>query len=233
MRPAALLAVAVVLASGCGGSAEEQADSATTEAAATDAPAPEPRADAPHPPASGSALGHLRSQEASGAPDERLTEAARAMLPTDIEVWCWDEGTWTEAERRIAAELGKDAVTYAGLADFYAHHIHLADWVCSDLETLAPGDDEENLFQSEALNVFAHEVRHFSPTGSLEHATECVALQRMDEVGVLLGASEEHAQHLKRLAWEEVYPEMPAEYRSPECRAGGVLDREPETPEFP
>jgi hypothetical protein len=222
MRLLALLAVLVVLTSGCGGSVEEQAGSTTTKAAASDAPTPEPRADAPHPPASESAVGHLRSRQASGAPDERLTEAARAMLPTDIEVWCWDEGTWTETERRIAAELGKDEVAYAGFADFYAHHIHLADWVCSDLETLAPGDEDENLFQAEALNVFAHEIRHFSPTGSLEHATECVALQRMDEVGVLLGATEEHAQHLKQLAWEEVYPQMPAEYRSPDRTRSGT-----------
>jgi hypothetical protein len=232
MRSGALIA-AVVLAAGCGGSTQERAEPGGVATTATESPAPEARVEAPHPPASESALLHLRGQQSSGSADDRLTEAARATLPTDVEVWCWGEQVWSEAEQRIAAELGEDQVSYAGLADFYAHHIHLASWVCTALEDLAPGSEDEDFLEAEALNVFAHEVRHFSPTGSLEHATECVALQRMDEIGVLLGATEQHADHLKLLAWEEVYPAMPDEYRSPQCRAGGVLDREPETPEFP
>jgi hypothetical protein len=233
VRPAALIA-ALLLCAGCGGSepsgAQEPQGSDDAAPATPVAPRSVPKR---HPPASESVLRFLRAQQEPAGAHERLTAAARETLPTDVSVWCWDEEVWAEVERRIARELGEEEVTYAGLADQYAHDIHLEAWACEVLGRLAPGSPDEEIVQAEALNLFAHETRHFSSSGSLEAATECSALQRMDEIGITLGASAEHARRLTRIAWEDVYPFLPPEYRSPQCKAGGTLDREPETPEFP
>jgi hypothetical protein len=225
--------VIAALAAGCGGSEEDAREPPATTAAEThEASAPRGTIE-PHPPRSEGVLRFLREHEEAATANERLTDVARDMLPADVEVWCWEEEIWSEAQQRIARELGEVEVTYAGIADQYAHHIHLHEWVCAELEELAPGSADDEYAQAAALSIFTHETRHFSSTGSLEAATECAALQRMDEVGVLLGGSDPHVEELQRIAWEEQYPALPAEYRSPQCKAGGVLDREPETPEFP
>lgn len=218
------------LAAGCGGGGGEETSRSPKTSTSDDRPR---RAEQPHPPRPESSLRFLRSrQEAAGA-DARLTDAARAMLPADVTVWCWNETVWSEAERRLAQEIGEKGAEFGGIADPYAYDIHLDGWVCDELAALEPGSDDDELAQADALSIFTHETRHFSSTGSLEAATECAALQRMDEMGAALGASEEHREKLQRLAWEELYPTLPQEYRSAECKAGGVLDREPETPEFP
>jgi hypothetical protein len=155
------------------------------------------------------------------------------MLPLEAKVWCWTEERWTEIERDANSALPpEDRSSFAGLADIYTHQIHLAPWVC---EVLSEGglDRATELEVTNALLILAHETRHLSPAGTSERLAECKALQRVAQTAELLGLSGIRARRLARIAWEDVYPTVPAEYRSPECRPGGALDEDPADPAFP
>lgn len=209
----------------------EAENAGPTQPRVTAPPAVEARS-APHPTPGESSLRFARRQVVGADPDERLTAVANEQLPLDVKVWCWQEQAWGELNRRLGQEDPESSVVeFAGIADLYAADVHLAPWVCellADFET-APDDAET----ADALLVFAHEIRHFSPTGSNEAATECAALQRIADTASALGATPERTARLARIAWEEVYPANIPQYRSRECRPGGLLDREPTTPAFP
>jgi len=74
-----------------------------------------------------------------------------------------------------------------------------------------------------AVHVLTHEAMHMRGEPS-EAATECQALQRNAQAAQLLGATPSQAAELSRRYWEDVYPRMPADYRSADCRPGGAWD---------
>jgi hypothetical protein len=83
-----------------------------------------------------------------------------------------------------------------------------------------------------ALETLAHEAWHLA--GHANEATaQCYALQRIAFVAAVLGAPTEQGDALARAAFVVLYPEMPEQYRSGECRDGGSLDLSPESSVFP
>jgi hypothetical protein len=236
LRGISILAASfVLLAAACGDDSRPQEDAgdraATTEpAAATIAPL-ETRS-ALHPPLRESLLRFVRQLAEDATPHERLTDVAEQQLPTNIKVWCWNEDSWTRIQEKLSEDLPPtEGFDFAGLADLVSFDIHLAPWVCETLTNLeTAGDDPAT---ADALLVLAHEIRHFSSTGSLERATECAALQHVAETAASLGVSDARAERLAQIAWLDVYPANPPEYKSAECRPGGLLDQDPATPEFP
>jgi hypothetical protein len=83
-----------------------------------------------------------------------------------------------------------------------------------------------------ALQTLAHEAWHLWGERS-EAATECYALQTVAVVAGRLGASPERAQAAASVVATELYPRMPAGYRSSDCRDGGRLDLHPESAAWP
>lgn len=83
-----------------------------------------------------------------------------------------------------------------------------------------------------AVETFTHEIEHFRARG-YEHRVECSAMQRMEAVGVALGASKTLARRLSVSYWRFIYPSKPAEYRSAECKDGGSMDLRPERSRWP
>jgi hypothetical protein len=74
-----------------------------------------------------------------------------------------------------------------------------------------------------AVHVLTHEAMHLR--GQTNEATaECQAVQRDRSTAVLLGATPRQAENLARTYWLTVYPDMPDDYSSTECRPGGALD---------
>ncbi len=96
---------------------------------------------------------------------------------------------------------------------------HLRSWYHSD--RAAPSLDEVV-----AVHVLTHEAMHVAGERN-EALTECRALQADARTVLLLGGSATQGAELAQRVASEVYPTMPDEYRSPECRAGGALDRTP------
>ena len=83
-----------------------------------------------------------------------------------------------------------------------------------------------------ALDVLAHESWHLAGEQN-EAVTECYAEQTVGFVATKLGSDDVQARGLARLVHLLVYPHMPDEYRSPECRNGGAFDLRPGSSAWP
>ena len=83
-----------------------------------------------------------------------------------------------------------------------------------------------------ALDVLAHESWHLEGNRN-EAVTECYAEQTVGFVATKLGSDDVQARGLARLVHLLVYPHMPDEYRSAECRDGGALDLRPGSSAWP
>lgn len=83
-----------------------------------------------------------------------------------------------------------------------------------------------------SVHVLAHESWHLRGFED-EATTECLALQTTADVAERLGADELRAAAVARFALEHVYPKMPEDYRSGDCRDGGRLDLRPSLVAWP
>ncbi len=80
------------------------------------------------------------------------------------------------------------------------------------------------------LATLAHEAQHVDGVQD-EAVADCRALQRVDDVARALGIPADQAAQIG--SFVRHLRITPDEYRSDECRPGGDLDLEPETPAFP
>jgi hypothetical protein len=106
---------------------------------------------------------------------------------------------------------------------------------CLDLYRLAFEGELRGSRTGRALAVLAHEAWHLRGVRD-EGATECYALQSGVELGRRLGLSDETARGLMRqqLAENTLHARGSSEYLVPaECRDGGELDLDPDSPRFP
>jgi hypothetical protein len=88
---------------------------------------------------------------------------------------------------------------------------------------LKGGRDRPSLDEITAVHVLTHESMHMAGITS-EAKAECAAVQRDFQTAQLLGANERQAEFLVRAYWVGVYPYMPDDYRSGQCKAGGEMD---------
>lgn len=104
-----------------------------------------------------------------------------------------------------------------------------AKFVCLD----APSSCDASVVNDAiALDVLAHESWHLEGNEN-EAVTECYAVQTVGFVATKLGSDDVQARGLARLVHLFVYPRMPDEYRSSECRDGGALDLRPDSSAWP
>ena len=95
---------------------------------------------------------------------------------------------------------------------------------CSLLSKYLAGDRKApSLAEVIAVHVLTHESMHMAGQTS-ESRAECEAVQRDARTARLLGASATAASRLAATYLRTVYPRMPEEYVTPDCRAGGPLD---------
>jgi hypothetical protein len=115
-----------------------------------------------------------------------------------------------------------------GLARF-RHDVRTSAFDCMVHDLPCPRRIDEEAF---SVHVLAHESWHLR--GFQDEATaECLALQTTADVAGRLGADFLHGAAVARFALEHVYPRMPEEYRSAECRDGGRLDLRPSLAAWP
>lgn len=74
-----------------------------------------------------------------------------------------------------------------------------------------------------AVHVLTHEAMHFASVLD-EAAAECAAVQRDAQTARLLGAAADDAAAVAATYYATVYPRMPDDYRSADCKPGGALD---------
>jgi len=102
---------------------------------------------------------------------------------------------------------------------------HLGTWYRSDRT-------DPSLDEVVAVHVLTHEAMHVSGDRN-EATTECRALQRDARTVVLLGGTDVQGRELAQRIATEVYPRMPDEYRTAQCRPGGALDLTPDDGSWP
>lgn len=125
---------------------------------------------------------------------------------------------WTDLKRGICLSLGRFRSDH-GSDRFACLHDPLA---C----------DRSVVRFVHALETLAHESWHLA--GHVDEATtECYALQTIAFVAERLGAPREQGEQLARAAFLGLYPSMPPEYHSSECRDGGELDLRPRSSVWP
>jgi hypothetical protein len=110
-------------------------------------------------------------------------------------------------------------------------HMFLTRGTCGALKRFRTGHRRLTLGAAEAINTLTHEAFHLRGITD-EAATQCYAIQTDGWTVVRLGGTPEEGAAVASLVLAE-QPNMPSEYQSSECRAGGSLDLHPETAAFP
>jgi hypothetical protein len=150
--------------------------------------------------------------------ERRLAAAASVIAGAPIKVVCQTlSGAFVDA----GAEAGFVRWGPDGVPERIAH----LKWEqCGLLRAYLRSDKRHpTREQLQAVHLLTHEAVHTSGVKS-EPVTECKAVQRDAQMARLLGASEDEAKALAWIYWRTVYPEMPDDYRDPDCGPGGALD---------
>jgi hypothetical protein len=91
----------------------------------------------------------------------------------------------------------------------------------------------ENFELAQALVVLTHQAEHLKAPSAAEADVECHALQHVRPLVRERFDDAEFAAELALQAWELSYEQLPEPLRSPECRDGGQLDRNPRSTAWP
>lgn len=105
----------------------------------------------------------------------------------------------------------------------FPHDVRGAGYACVLAGSECPKRIWEDAF---AVHTLAHEVWHLHGIGS-EAVAECNALQTTAQAALLLGADPRAAQATAVYALTRFYPQMPDEYREPDCVNGSRADLRP------
>jgi hypothetical protein len=172
---------------------------------------------------------------------DRLGEIASVIAGRPVSIRC--PGTLerlTEVsphDGSVAFSADGRPADYADLSGSTCSHLeHFEERVARhELECLGqqggrcPRDVEQTAV---AVNVLTHESYHLAGHRS-ESAVQCYAMQRNAEAARMLGATVEQARAVAAFVYEHVYPALPQEYRTSDCRDGGPYDLHPASPVWP
>jgi hypothetical protein len=155
----------------------------------------------------------LRDREQS-----KLDKVASVLVGAHATVHCETFGqTFTETNGDLGfVKFGPDGVP--------ERHTTIMRGPCSDLRHYYGGDQSDpSPDEVVAVHVLTHESMHMRGQPN-ESEAECEAMQRDAETAQLLGATPQEGLALAESYRQVVYPHMPDNYRSDECKAGGTLD---------
>jgi hypothetical protein len=165
-------------------------------------------------------------------------EVASAVVGTEVEARCWSPADWARLMREMkdftGGRLHPNTVGFTGFGD---QRVNLAAEICGGLVALAyeksrPTHGFERLKIAGGVSILMHEAHHANGVFN-EALAECLGMQDIRAAAQRLGADEPYAGLLAAAYWEEVYPTLPAFYRSPECADGGRLDQHPDSSVWP
>jgi hypothetical protein len=156
--------------------------------------------------------------------EKEFSAVAKSYQPISVGVHCQRFGeTFTYA----GSELGHVAYDENGMPDGPAFLSYdtcnalAAYWRASATEKSHPSREEII-----AVHVLTHEAMHLSGVKQ-ENIAECDALQRDVKTAQELGATPAQARLVAEVYAEQVYPEMPTDYRDPQCTKNGPWDKTP------
>jgi len=165
--------------------------------------------------------------------EERLAKIAGVIAGRDVGIAC--PGTLATLTE-VSAHDGSVAFTPDGRPTDEAE---LSSRTCSRLRAFLSGEIEglDCLASGAtcskavedaavAVNVLSHEAWHLAGERN-ESVAQCYALQSNEETAFRLGATPAEARAIADFIVRRVQPVLPPEYKTTECRDGGLLDLEP------
>ena len=161
--------------------------------------------------------------------DVSLSDAANQLvdlLRVQLQVRCWSEDDWPEIVEELGAFTNGQVTTETMAWASHSIGVHVSPAACTKLGDIAAGDVIVDEASARPLVAFARELGRLLGY-RVEAFAECWAMQAADDVARAIGASPTDARALGRLYWERVFPELPSELRSSECRPGGQFDFDP------
>lgn len=172
---------------------------------------------------------------------DRLAVVASAIAQRNVGVKC--PSFW----ERLVDVRGDDGSVDFDVAGRPSDETRLSEATCDRLadfarattkprfDCLTPDDracDRKVVATARAFSTLAHEAYHLAGVRD-EAAAECYGVQTVDFVAERLGAAADQGRMVAVWAERTSARTHPAEYHSPECRAGGALDLTPRTPLWP
>lgn len=149
--------------------------------------------------------------------ERRLARVASELAGRHVSVHCQD-----------GAEAFVDAGSELGWVRFSADGVPeprtlIKRAQCLDLKSYLAHRADPSWDEMVAVHVLTHESMHMRGERN-EAVAECEALQRDALTAARLGATPAQAHALAVRYWQQVYPRMPEDYVSADCRPGGPLD---------
>jgi hypothetical protein len=159
--------------------------------------------------------------------DVLMSHAASELAGRPVHVTCQRlTGTFVDAGAELGyVQWGPDGKPVDETVIKYDPCQALYAWLGSDKQD--PSQDEVI-----AVHIVAHESEHLAGQKD-EAVAECYSLQTTQQTAELLGATPEQARALARSYAADVYPYMPDDYRSDQCKDGGTLDLNPDSHDWP
>jgi hypothetical protein len=154
------------------------------------------------------------------------------------DVYCWQSAGWAPFFEQYAIVRGGEETSLKGIADTARNRIDLDPGICAGLRwylrRMRPTSlSYENFELAEALMVLTHQAEHLKAPSASEAEVECYAVQHVRPLVRAAGWGAEYATELALQAWQLSYQELPQAFRSPACRDGGRLDRNPRSSAWP
>jgi hypothetical protein len=167
-----------------------------------------------------------------------LAEIAAASVGVRPDVRCWQPEGWAPFFEQYAIVRGGLEASLEGVADGERDRVDLDPRVCAALDwylrRTRPAElSYENFELADALAVLTHQAEHLRSPSASEAEVECRAVQHVRPLARAAGWGAEYANELALQVWELSYLRLPEQFRTPECRNGGRLDRHPRSDAWP
>lgn len=167
-----------------------------------------------------------------------LSEIASSSVGARPDVYCWQPAGWAPFFEQYAIVRGGEETSLKGIADSARNRIDLDPGVCVALRwylrRMRPASlSYENFEMAEGLMVLTHQAEHIKAPTASEAEVECYAVQHVRPLVRAAGWGAKYASELALQAWELSYRQLPPQFRSPACRDGGPLDRNPRSSAWP
>jgi len=166
-----------------------------------------------------------------------VSDIAGSSVGVKPDVYCWQPDAWAPFSEQYAIVRGGEETSLKGIADNARNRIDLDPAVCARLRSylrrIRPTSlSYENFQIADALMVLTHQAEHLKAPTASEAEVECYAVQHVRPL-VRAAWNAEYATEMALQAWQLSYRRLPQAFRSPACRDGGPLDRNPRSSAWP
>jgi hypothetical protein len=167
-----------------------------------------------------------------------LSEITGSSVGVRPKVYCWQPQAWAAFFPHYALVRGGEVVSLKSIADTERNRIDLDPAVCTILtrylQRIRPSPlSYENYELAEALAVLTHQAERLKHPDASEVELECYAVQHVRPRVEAAGWGADFAEEIALHAWEISYAQLPPHFRTPECRNGRSLDRNPRSSAWP